>query len=386
MTHKLAAGSSQDSFSGFRGAIRSAWRARPAVRRVTLVAALGLYAFLSLEPFDWQVPRQQANHAERLPEGWRFPAAGIVIAEPPHPWLEAAQHAETIGVTLLVRPLATAQSGPARILTMSRDAHLRNLTIGQEDDDLVVRLRTEETDLNGLRAGEPVARLQNVFRSGSWVSVDLQIRPRELTIAVEGERAFIAELPGSVLGSWHAFLGLALGNETTCDRPWLGEIKEAVITVAGGSTDYARRDDVDVPATCWVIGYPPAMVPFRLFLPQDAILNVLMYLPLGCLLGCLIRSRTHRAFAGGLLAVVAVSAAFEVAQLFVASRFTSIDDTICNTIGGGIGLGLAWWLTGGATGRRDPDTDPASPDLRDRHRARGCEPGIRCRQRADPGA
>ena len=354
MTHRLAAGSRQDSLSRLRGSIRSAWRDRPAVRRIALLAALGLYAFLSLEPFDWQLPRQQPNHAERLPDGWRFPGPGIVIAEPPHPWLEAAQDAETIGVSLLVRPSSSAQSGPARILTMSRDTHLRNLTLAQEDDDLVVRLRTEETDLNGLRAGEPIARLENVFGTGSWVAIDLRIRPRELAITVDGARALITELPGSVLESWHSFLRLALGNEITCDRPWLGEIQKAVVEVPGGSTDYARRDDVDVPATCWVLGYAPAIVPFRLFLPQDALRNVLMYLPLGCLLGCLIRSRTHRAFAGGLLAVVVVSAALEVAQLFVASRFASIDDTICNIIGGGIGLGLAWWLTRAASGRREP--------------------------------
>jgi hypothetical protein len=319
-----------------------------------LVAVLGLYASLSLEPFDWQLPRQQPNHAERLPDGWRFPGPGIVIAEPPHSWLDAAQDAETIGVSLLVRPSSTAQSGPARILTMSRDTHLRNLTLAQEDDDLVVRLRTEETDLNGLRAGEPLARLENVFDAGSWVAIDLRIRPRELAITVDGARALVTELPGSVLGSWHSFLRLALGNEMTCDRPWLGEIRRATVEVSGGATDYARLEDVDVPATCWVLGYAPAVVPFRLFLPQDAFRNVLMYLPLGCLLGCLIRSGSHRAFAGGLLAVVAVSASLEIAQLFVASRFTSIDDTIWNTIGGGLGLGLAWWLTRGASGRREP--------------------------------
>jgi VanZ family protein len=95
-------------------------------------------------------------------------------------------------------------------------------------------------------------------------------------------------------------------------------------------------------------------VPFRLFLPQDAIRNVLMYLPLGCLLGLVIRRRTCRAFIGGLLVVLAVSVAFEIAQLFVPSRFASIDDTIWNTIGGGLGLGLCWWLTRATPGRSEP--------------------------------
>jgi VanZ like family len=349
MRHRLAAGLSPASIFGFRGALESAWR-RPAIRRVTLMAAFAIYACLSLEPFDWQLPRQQVNHAERLPEGWRFPESGIVIAAPPHPWLEAAQHAETIGVFLLVRPLFTVQSGPARILTISRDAHLRNLTIGQEDDDLVVRLRTEETDLNGLRTGEPVARVEDAFRAGNWVAIDLQIRPRELALAIDGERAVVVALPEAVLATWQRSLQLALGNETTCDRPWRGEIQKAVIEVAGEAIDYARRHDVEVPATCWVIGYPPVVVPFRLLFPQDIVRNVLMYLPLGCLLGLAIRPRSWRALVGGLLAILAVSASLEGAQMLVASRFTSVDDIICNTIGGGLGLGLSWWLVRGPSG------------------------------------
>jgi hypothetical protein len=350
MRHKLAASPRRASLPGFRGALATAWRERPALRRVALMAALAFYAAISLEPFDWQVPRRVVNHTERLPEGWRFAASGIVVAEPPHRWLEAARRTETMDVSLLVRPLATVQSGPARILTISRDAHLRNLTIGQEDDDLVVRLRTEQTDLNGLREGEPLARVEDAFRAGRWVAIDLQIRPRALALAIDGQPALALGLPEAVLATWQSSLKLALGNETTCDRPWLGEIRSAVIEVAGEAVDYARSAEVEAPATCWVIGYPPVVVPFRLLFPEDIVRNVLMYVPLGCLLGLSIRRRSYRALAGGLLAVLAVSVALEGAQMLVASRFTSVDDIVCNTIGGALGLGLAWRLARGASG------------------------------------
>jgi hypothetical protein len=137
----------------------------------------------------------------------------------------------------------------------------------------VVRLRTEESDLNGLRAGEPIVRIEDLFQGGRWVAIDLDIRPRELAVAIDGERALVAELPESVLATWHPFLSFALGNEMTCDRPWLGEIRAAVIEGREGSTDYARLEDVHVPTTCWVISYPPAIRLFRLFLPHDAVLN-----------------------------------------------------------------------------------------------------------------
>jgi hypothetical protein len=41
------------------------------------------------------------------------------------------------------------QSGPARIVSVSATPHFRNLTLGQEAQDLVVRIRTPGTGLNG---------------------------------------------------------------------------------------------------------------------------------------------------------------------------------------------------------------------------------------------
>jgi glycopeptide antibiotics resistance protein len=89
------------------------------------------------------------------------------------------------------------------------------------------------------------------------------------------------------------------------------------------------------------MSYPPALVPFRLFLLEDAIWNTLMYAPLGLLLGLMVRSSSYAALFGSLLVILGVSAIFEIAQLFLASRFSSVDDTIYNAVGGGVGLALA---------------------------------------------
>ena len=45
-------------------------------------------------------------------DGWSFAAPGIVLAEPPHDWLEAARAAETLALSLLVRSRSAVQSGP----------------------------------------------------------------------------------------------------------------------------------------------------------------------------------------------------------------------------------------------------------------------------------
>ena len=143
--------------------------------------------------------------------------------------------------------------------------------------------------------------------------------------------------------TWHSSFSLALGNEMTCDRPWLGEIRAAVLRAPDRVRNYTAAAAMHAPAACWAMGYPPALVPFRLFLLEDAIRNTLMYAPLGLLLGLTMRSSSYAALFGGLLAIFGVSLTFEIAQLFVASRFSSVDDTIYNTIGGGLGLALALW-------------------------------------------
>jgi VanZ like family len=337
--------------TGTRGSVLSVWQSRPAVRWATLALVLGVYAMASLEPFDWQIPRHVANHAERTRDGWRFAASGIVIAQPPHDWLEAARAAETLTLFLLVRSHSAAQTGPARIVTMSWDTHMRNLTLAQENGDLVLRLRTQQTDLNGLRAGEPLARIRDAFGSARWLSVDLHIRPGQLTISLDGRPAAVAGLPPEVLRTWDPAFSLALGNETTCDRPWLGEIRAAVVKVPGHERDYADAENVRAPASCWVVGYMPMLVPFRSFLIEDAFRNTLMYIPLGVLFGLVMRWRGRFAFVGSLLILVGVSVTFEIAQVFVASRFPSIDDVLFNAVGGGLGLTLALLLPRSAGGR-----------------------------------
>jgi hypothetical protein len=323
----------------------SLWLSSAAVRWGTLALVLGAYALASLEPFDWQLPKQVPNHAERTRDSWRFAAPGIVLAAPPHDWLEPARAAETFALALVVRPALAAQSGPARIVTMSWDTHMRNLTLGQEKGDLVLRLRTPNSDLNGLREGEPLARVRDVLASRRWVAIDLRMRPGQLTIAIDGRPAVVGALPPRVLESWDPAFSLALGNETTCDRPWLGEIRTAVVEVPGRRRDYAQAENARKPATCWVTGHRPALAPLRVFLVEDAIRNTLMYIPLGVFFGLMLRARARGAFGRGVLAIVGVSATFELTQLFVASRFPSIDDVLFNTLGGSLGLACALLLT-----------------------------------------
>jgi VanZ family protein len=82
---------------------------------------------------------------------------GVVLT--PNSWLKSAEPAKLINQKIgetseftVITTIASAnyhQGGPARIISLSRDSLNRNLTIGQEKQDLKLRLRTPITGPNG---------------------------------------------------------------------------------------------------------------------------------------------------------------------------------------------------------------------------------------------
>jgi VanZ family protein len=330
------------------GVILDLWRLAP-LRWSAMAALLAIYFVLSLYPFDWRFPGRVANGAVPLADGWSFPSAGIVIADPPPDGLEAATLAETLDVLLEVRPLAARQSGPARILTISDGRH-RNLTLAQAGDDLILWLR------GGGFGGRRLAPLEDVFAAGRWVAIEVRLRPGLLTIAIDGRQKLAAALTPAVLGTWDPGFRLTLGNARSCNRPWLGDLRKAVIAGPDGATDYATSRRVELPVSCRNLRHPPKLAPLVSLNKSDALRNTMMYLPLGCLLGLMARRRNRRAFAGLVLAIAGVSLTFEALQLLIPSRFPSIDDVIFNTAGGALGVWLGWWLmprlTAWLSGRR----------------------------------
>ncbi len=98
---------------------------------------------------------------------------------------EAVRKSGTIRLQVLARPATTDQRGPARILSISRDPGHRNLTIGQESRDLVVRIRRRWAGSNGTR---PYYRISNVFeeRQPTWIIVD--VNSDSTTVIAGGKR------------------------------------------------------------------------------------------------------------------------------------------------------------------------------------------------------
>jgi len=113
------------------------------------------------------------------------------------------------------------QSGPARIVSYSLNSSLRNFTLGQSGENLIMRLRTTKTDLNGVK---PYLKVANVFGSSNLQHIIVTYDFLEQRVYINNTMRAQAKLPGGKFTNWDPSYYLMLGNEATGDRPWLGKI------------------------------------------------------------------------------------------------------------------------------------------------------------------
>ncbi len=139
------------------------------------------------------------------------------------------QQTQALTVEAWVKPaqVAPAQT-PARIVTLSTDINQRNFTLGQSNNQYVMRLRTTTTGLNGT---EPVVEGGSVNPNQLTHLVYTRDRAGNAVLYVNGQRQQRGQISGN-LSNWNETYRLALGNELTGDgqrpaqegqRPWLGE-------------------------------------------------------------------------------------------------------------------------------------------------------------------
>ncbi len=303
-------------------------RARVARRRVLVGALLAVYLAFALYPFKWAPP---VNTAQWLPAGGiAFHDAGVGLArtnQPPE-WLPAAMRSHRLTIRLRVRPEFRDQTGPARIMSLSADHYRRNFSIAQEGAQLVLRLRTPATDLNGM----PDIRVPAVFSEREWVDLAVMIEPGRLRIAVDGDVRARKALGPRPLKNWDPAYRLALGNEMTGARPWFGRIARTAVRTGGATIDYATHDALTLPSLLWTKSVP-TVVPFTHMQARDTIVNILGFIPLGWLLGDRVRFAWR-----AIVFIAGVSIGLELLQLCFAERDTSVNDLICNTLGGAIGI------------------------------------------------
>lgn len=109
------------------------------LRGISLLALVVAIHAAAFWPLDFEAPLQR-NGVERLDDGSLRFESGLARTNAAPSWLEDAIRASRLEVTLVARPQASLQRGPARLLTVSEDPSRRNIMIGQEGTDLIVRV------------------------------------------------------------------------------------------------------------------------------------------------------------------------------------------------------------------------------------------------------
>jgi VanZ family protein len=121
------------------------------------------------------------------PGGWFWSQeAGRVLTD-------RATRTSKLSVFVRFEPAAADQRGPARIVSLSADPNVRNFTLGQDGEEIVMRLRTRVTNESGtarelrVRAAQPVAGPHWALFTYDGATQCLQ---------VDGESSCVALTPG----------------------------------------------------------------------------------------------------------------------------------------------------------------------------------------------
>ncbi len=121
-------------------------------------------------------------------------------------------------VEVWIEPESKQQTGPARIVTISRDANQRNFTLGQDNDRFEVRLRTTQTNANGIPAtATPKRSLQAKISHVVYTRAS----GGRARIFIDGQQVTQSRIPGAV-NNWDGNFKLTLANELNTGRPWKG--------------------------------------------------------------------------------------------------------------------------------------------------------------------
>lgn len=308
---------------------------------IVFYGIVGFYPF-KLAPLSAGL---QHNGAALTTAGLHFRSAGIAYTPEAPGWLQHAIATSLFEMSLEVRTADEDQYGPARIFTLSANPVRRNITVGQSGSSLIVRVRTPRTSLNGI----PEYRMKNIFAEPGWHQIDILISGKVLEIRVDGESMVFEHLTDPALSVWDNSYRAALGNEFSGDRPWLGEIRKAVVRGGDQSFDFLTPGALHIADEFSINPANPANPAYYSLIPKqqfnntailDWTVNFLGFAPFGWLVGIL--RRPHSGILLATLLAATLSATIEISQLFfLLDRYPSSVDLLLNSLGASVGAWVA---------------------------------------------
>ena len=299
------------------------------------------------------------------------------------------------GFTLevLIKSGNNHHSGHARILSYSQNKSLRNFTLAQSSDKLIIRLRTTNTDLNAIK---PHIKIPDVFNRKELHHIIVTYNFRETRVYIDRKLRLCDDTLAGSFKNWDPSYKLVIGNEADGSKPWLGEIFYAAIydravsekeiqskfhsnpllrslpeikspadetgtvvrylfnerkgiNVSDSGAGNLRSVDLYIPETLpkkeHILGLSKFEILNGLKNVKDIIFNVILFMPLGFLIYFILVSRSlghSKTFLYTILIGLSISIRFEYLQCFIHARVSSIVDVFSNVIG--LWVGIAAYL------------------------------------------
>lgn len=181
-----------------------------------------------LWPFDFSFigKKNQVKWGDAFP-GIEFTGEGQIISNSfLKPLYDSMVKSRGFSLEVWICPANNQQKGPSRIVSYSLSPNYRNFTLGQHGLDLIMRLRTEKTNLN---ATEPMLVAGDVFANPKPLHIVVSYNFEKQKVYVNGDLLISSDVPGGDFKNWDPEYRLVLGNEATGDRPWLGTISYVAI-------------------------------------------------------------------------------------------------------------------------------------------------------------
>lgn len=356
-----------------------------------VVAYMLMLAIVLLWPFDLAFQREKNNvHWVAMSNGIEFTQRGQILSRSSTENLYGRLLIGTgFSLEVWIASQSEVQSGPARIVSYSLNPSLRNFTLGQAGENLVMRLRTTKTDLNGVK---PHLKVDNVFRAPVLQHIVVTYDFLEQRVYINGAMQAREKIPGGRFTNWDPSYYLVLGNEATGDRPWLGKIfflaiysrplaekeirqnyragrfpgsssEERVQRVSkglvarylfeerhgdriGDSGGAKAPLDLCIPRVVQTYKKAYLDVSYRSFFQNpnlfgDVILNIIIFIPVGFLFHAALRSRCESSLkTAAFVFIMATLFTFgiESLQYFSLTRHSSFVDMINNMVGTAVGI------------------------------------------------
>ncbi len=136
----------------------------------------------------------------------------------------ACQQTNQLTIEAVVTVSKTDQSGPARIISFSKDTARRNFTLGQEGEQIVMRLRTPRTGLNGQNPQVSVCPIS----PDESMHIVVSYYPGNLYCYLNGDLIYQGSEVLGDFSNWEP-CSLIFGDEYSGDRNWTGKISNIAI-------------------------------------------------------------------------------------------------------------------------------------------------------------